>query len=74
MTDLTSKFSQLDAFSKKEVIDFVDFLLAKNVKSKKSAASDFKKKIMKVSVWSDSDIDVIIQNQQNINQWKAPEW
>jgi hypothetical protein len=74
MTDLALKYSLLDNDAKKEVLDFVDFLLTKELKSKKPFKTAYKKKILKVSVWSDSDIDLMIQNQQRLNQWKAQEW
>jgi hypothetical protein len=74
MTDLALKYNLLDTSAKKEVIDFMDFLLSKETKIKKSTKSDYKKKILKVSVWSDSDIDLMIQNQQKFNQWKAQDW
>jgi hypothetical protein len=62
MTDIALKYYQLDSSSKKEVVDFLDFLLARNVKSTKNRMTDYKKKILKVSVWSDSDINLMIQN------------
>jgi hypothetical protein len=57
MTDLALKYNLLDTSSKREVLDFMDFLLTKGTKSKKPIKSDYKKKILKVSVWKDSDID-----------------
>ena len=74
MTDLALKYNLLDTSAKREVLDFMDFLLTKETKLKKSAKSEYKKKILKVSVWSDSDIDLMIQNQQKFNQWKAQDW
>ena len=74
MTDLSIRFNLLDKTSRKEVLDFMDFLLSKNVKSPKNLMADYKKKILNVSVWSDSDIDFIIQNQKQFNQWKVQEW
>jgi hypothetical protein len=74
MTDLALKYNLLDTASKKEVLDFMEFLLTKETKSKKPVKDDYKKKILKVSVWNESDIDLMIQNQQKLNQWKAQEW
>jgi len=74
MTDLALKYNLLDTSAKREVLDFVDFLLTKETNIKKSSKSDYKKKILKVSVWNDSDIDLMIQNQQKLNQWKAQDW
>jgi hypothetical protein len=74
MTDLGFKYNLLDTSSKREVLDFMDFLLTKRAKTRRSLKADYKKKILKVSVWSDSDIDLMIQNQQKLNQWKTQEW
>ncbi len=74
MTDLALKYNLLDTSSKREVLDFMDFLLTKETKSEKPIKADYKKKILKVSVWKDSDIDLMLQNQQKLNQWKAQEW
>lgn len=74
MTDLIKKYNLLDKVSKKEILDFADFLLNKNIKSSKNQRVDYKKKILSVSVWSDSDIDFILNNQKKFNQWKAQEW
>lgn len=74
MTDIVLKYNLLDTFAKKEVHDFMDFLLNKKSKSEKTHKSAYKKKILKVSVWSDLDIDLILQNQQKLNEWKAQEW
>jgi hypothetical protein len=67
MTDLLLKYSLLDPNGKKEVLDFMDFLLAKEIKSKRPIKTVYKKKILKVSVWNDSDIDFMIQNQQKLS-------
>jgi hypothetical protein len=74
MDDLTLKYNLLDSSSKKEVIDFIHFLLEKRAKSNKSGSADYKKRILNVSVWSEADIETITRNQQKFNQWKAQEW
>jgi hypothetical protein len=74
MTDLALKYNLLNSAAKKEVLDLMDFLLTKETKSKRPIKTTYKKKILKVSVWNDSDIDSIIQNQQKLSQWKAQEW
>ena len=74
MNDLALKYNLLDDSAKKEVQDFMDFLLTKEAHKKKSNKSDYKKKILKVSTWSDADIDVMIKNQQIFNQWKTQDW
>jgi hypothetical protein len=74
MTDLLKKYNLLDKTSKKEILDFTDFLLNKNIKSSKNQMADYKKKILNVSIWSDSDIDFILSNQKKFNQLKVQEW
>jgi len=74
MTDLTLKFNLLEPDAKRQILDFMEFLLSKRMKSEEPVKTDYKKKILKVSVWSNADIDLMIQNQQNFNQWKAQEW
>jgi hypothetical protein len=32
------------------------------------------KKRQKVSAWDDADINFLIKNQQQFNQWKAQDW
>jgi hypothetical protein len=74
MDDLTLKYNLLDSASKREVVDFIHFLLEKRAKSNKPGTTDYKKRILNVSVWSNSDVETIIQNQQKLNQWKAQKW
>jgi hypothetical protein len=74
MTDLTFKYNLLDNSSRKEVLDFLDFLLGKRETEIKHKTEDYKKKILNVSVWSDSDIDEMKKNIQQFGQWKAQEW
>ena len=73
MTDLIKKYNLLDTASQKELLDFMNFLLNKNVKSPKKMA-DYKKKILNVSVWNNEDIDFILKNQKKFNQWKVQDW
>jgi hypothetical protein len=62
MTDLALKYNLLDTSARREVLDFMDFLLSKTSKVKKSVNGDYKRKILKVSVWDDSDVEIIRQN------------
>ncbi len=74
MTEILLKYNLLDSYNRKEVLDFIDFLLNKKTEKIKKDKTSYKSKILKVSVWSESDIDLIIQNQQKLNQWKAQGW
>ncbi len=74
MSDLTIKYNLLDRTSKKEVRDFMEFLLSKKSPSSPSKMDAYKKKILNVSKWNDADIELINQNQKKFNQWKIQEW
>lgn len=63
MTDLVLKFNLLDKDSRREVLDFLDFLLTKNLKSPPKI-SKYKEKILKVSVWKDADLAIL--NRTNL--------
>ena len=51
-----------------------DKQIIKETKSNKALKTAYKKKILKVSVWNDLDIDLITQNQKKFNQWNVQEW
>ena len=36
--------------------------------------SDYKKKILSVSTWTDSDLKNFDDNQKLFNQWRVEEW
>lgn len=56
MNDIAVKYSLLDKFAKKEIDDFMDFLLSKQKGNTNEAMSAYKKKILEVSTWSDTDL------------------
>jgi hypothetical protein len=74
MTDIALKYNLLDDSAKKEVLDFVDFLLNKKGNLKESDSSDYKKRLLQVSKWEEADIDLLIKNQQKLNQWNVQKW
>ena len=47
------KYNLLGSFEKKEVLDFIEFLLTKKQPPKEPAISDYKNKILSVSTWSE---------------------
>jgi hypothetical protein len=67
MNDLTLKFNLLAPSARKQVLDFIEFLLSKDVKAEKKIASDYKTKILNVSVWSNEDIDLMINKPNFIS-------
>ncbi len=68
MTDISAKYSLLDKTSKQEINDFIDFLLSKKRTHKETYLSDYKKKILSVSVWSDADIKLFKEESFLMNQ------
>ncbi len=53
----------LSKTAKLEVYDFIDFLLKKRRKKK---PNDLRKKLLDVSIWSENDIKLIEQAQNNV--------
>lgn len=74
MNDLVLKYNLLDPISKKELIDFLDFLLFRRKKTSKSGLADYKKRILKVSIWSEADLNVFTLNNKLFKQWNAEDW
>jgi hypothetical protein len=74
MTDLISKYKLLNNSAKQELNDFMDFLLSKQKVEKRSSLSKYKRKILSVSSWSDSDLMIFEKNQSLFNQWNVEEW
>jgi len=74
MTDLISKYKLLNNSEKHEVNDFMDFLLQKQKVKSKNSLSNYKKKILQVSTWSDFDLMIFEKNNSLFNQWKVEKW
>jgi hypothetical protein len=64
MDDVQLKFNLLDVDSKKEVLDFIDSLIAK-MKAPKNKNSSYKKQILGVSTWTDDDIKFMEETTAN---------
>lgn len=63
MSELLVKYQQLNAFAQMEVLDFLDFLLLKQGKKKAFDAKNYKKNILRVSIWSEADIAAMEQRE-----------
>ena len=68
MAEITLKYKLLNKTAKKEVLDFMDFLLSKQKKNKKKEISSYKKKILNVSTWTDSDLRIFQESRSLFNQ------
>jgi hypothetical protein len=74
MNDIVIKYNRLNKTARQEVNDFMDFLLSKQKSSKPNFLSNYKNKILHVSIWTDSDLKIFDQNQELFNQWRVQEW
>ena len=74
MSDITLQYSILDTTAKREVRDFIDYLLSKSRTIKRKTLPAYKKKILSVSIWTDEDMKVFNENRKLFNQWKVEEW
>ena len=74
MKDIAAKYSLLDKKDKKEVNDFVDFLLNKSTNPISSKMNDYKKRIISIQKWSEDDLKVFDENNNLFNNWKIEEW
>lgn len=75
MTDIVLKYSLLNNSARNQVNDFLDFLLQKQREKGNNSLSSYKKKILGVTTWSDSDTEAIQANQKLFNSsWKPEKW
>ena len=61
------KFEILPEQAKKEVLQFIDFLVQKSKPRKKGI--DKKKILLGMSYWDDEDMDRLDEVRQHMNQW-----
>jgi len=73
MGDLLLKYQLLNDAEKKQVVDFLDFVLAKKER-KLIDMSDYKENILQVSIWSEEDAEAIVDAQRKLNQWQPTDW
>lgn len=77
MEDLIIKFNLLEAFQRKEVMALINGFLKKQPTPKPPTENrwkEHKESLLKVSVWSDEDIEEIYSNQVNGWKWTIQEW
>lgn len=58
MNDIAYKYTLLNKNAKKEVQDFVDFLLSNGESKLNLSISEYKRRILTVSTWSDNDVKI----------------
>ena len=74
MSDIIIKYNRLSKTARKEVNDFMDFLLSKQKSNSPNLLTKYKNKILNVSKWTNSDLKIFEENQKLLNQWKSQEW
>ena len=72
MADTELKYDLLDSLEKREVQDFIEFLLSKRRPSERPGG--YKDLILSVSVWNDEDVRLFGENDKLFNHWKPSEW
>jgi len=72
--DISLKYRLLNKSARNEVNDFMDFLLSKRKNSARPYLPQYKKKILQVSVWNETDLDLINDTKKRINEWNIPKW
>jgi hypothetical protein len=72
--ELELKYHLLDNLEKREVMDFIDFLLQKHNRKTENNKTDYQKQILSVSVWNNEDLKPFEENNQLFQQWKPTEW
>ncbi len=68
------KYNLLNAFEKKEVKDFIDFLFNRKKDAPTPQSSDYKNKILSVSTWNDDDLKLFDENKKLFDQWPPTAW
>ena len=63
MVDIVLKYNMLDENARKQLNDFIDFLLSK--KKKKPDFSEYYNRIQTVSQWSEEDVEYLREIENN---------
>ena len=74
MNDISFKYRLLNESLQKEVNDFLDFLLSKQKSKKSGINSEYKKRILSVSTWTEKDISELEKKSKLFNNLNIPEW
>ncbi|MDX9806850.1 MAG: DUF2281 domain-containing protein [bacterium] len=64
---------ELPKEKKKEVLNFIEFLLNKTVQHKKNPKKKDVDAILAISIWNENDIMFVRDAQKEISKWKIQE-
>ena len=65
MSDFQLKYEKLDPLSKREVDDFIDFLLQKTAK-KEFDMTEYRKRILDIPTWAEEDVKEFEVNTKHL--------
>jgi hypothetical protein len=74
MSDISTKYNNLDKVAKQELDDFLDYLLSRQRNSKQNPIEEYKQRILSVSTWDENDCNVFEENRKTMNQWTIQNW
>jgi len=74
MNDFALKYDKLDIISKREVEDFLDYLLSKKKIHASQKVSSYKQQLLEVGIWSDDDISIMENFQKSMINLEIPKW
>lgn len=76
MENWIANYNLLSNEEKKEVSDFVQFIVSKKQRKKsgKSQLKNWKRKLLTVSMWSKKDLKVFEEHHNLWKSWKPQEW
>ncbi|MEQ1746416.1 MAG: hypothetical protein ABMA02_13385 [Saprospiraceae bacterium] len=75
MGDLLEKFETLDALEQQQLLEYLDFLLAKRKnKVKKFEYQAYRKRIINIGTWPDTDLVPMEEARELVNKWRPQEW
>lgn len=74
MDQLIIKYQSLSPQRRKEVEDFVDFILSKEKSEMKFDVKIWQEKIKQLPQWSEEDLEVFEKNTKAFQNWKPEEW
>jgi hypothetical protein len=69
MSELELKFNSLDSQEQKIILDMINLLVQKKSPLK---FSDYKKRILTISTWTEEDLKVYEENK--LTSWNVPTW
>ena len=69
-TSMAVQMQKLNTTQRKEVADFIEFLLARRRHSTRE--KNRKERLTKISVWSNNDVKPIEEAMAEVNNWKLP--